>query len=70
MIELEEVERGPDELMPMTEQMARSKSRRLFAYSRKLTHCVNCKKTWIGLQHKCPSCGSTSTLTLYDDYYT
>jgi anaerobic ribonucleoside-triphosphate reductase len=70
MIELGEVEPGPDELSSMTEQMARTKSRRLFAYSRKLTYCANCKKTWNGIQHKCPSCGSTSTLTLYDDYYT
>ena len=70
MIELEEVERGPDELMSITEQIARSKSTRLFAYSRKLTYCANCKRTWVGIQHKCPSCASTSMLTLYDDYYT
>jgi anaerobic ribonucleoside-triphosphate reductase len=70
MIALGEVERTPDELMVMTEHIAGSKSRSLFAYSRKLTYCANCKKTWIGTQHKCPACGSTGTLTLYDDYYT
>jgi ribonucleoside-triphosphate reductase len=70
IIELGEVERRPDELTSMTEQTAESKSVGLFAYSRKLTYCANCKKTWIGRQHKCPSCGSTGTLTLYDDYYT
>jgi ribonucleoside-triphosphate reductase len=69
MIELGEVERGPEELMAMTEQMTGSKSRGFFAYSRKLTYCANCKKTWVGVQHKCPSCGSTGTLTLYDDYH-
>jgi anaerobic ribonucleoside-triphosphate reductase len=70
VIELGEVERGPDELMSMTEMVAGSKSRSFFAYSRKLTYCANCKRTWVGMQHKCPSCGSTGALTLYDDYCT
>jgi ribonucleoside-triphosphate reductase len=70
MIELGDVERRPDELMSMTEQVVGSKSRELFTYGRKLTYCGNCKKTWIGMQHKCPSCGSTGSLTFYDAYYT
>lgn len=68
IIELGDVERRPDELMLLTEQIAESHALGFFAYGRKLTYCRNCKKSWIGMQHKCPSCGSTGALTVYDPF--
>jgi len=63
VIDLGEVERKPDELLPLTKQMFEVYNLEFLIYNRKLTYCVNCKRSWFGLLHKCPSCEATSTLT-------
>ena len=63
VIELGEAEHKPDELMSLTKQIFESYKMGFLTYNRKLTYCVNCKKSWFGLLHKCPSCEATSTLT-------
>jgi anaerobic ribonucleoside-triphosphate reductase len=68
VIELEGTEHGSDELMSLTKQFAGDLAFEFFTYDRKLTYCSNCKKTWVGLLHKCPSCGATGTLTFYDRF--
>jgi ribonucleoside-triphosphate reductase len=68
VIELEDTEHESDELMSQTKQVARDPASEFFTYDRKLTYCSNCKKTWVGLLHKCPSCGATGTLTFYDRF--
>jgi len=40
----------------------------LFTYHRVITYCDNCRKSWFGALHKCPSCGSMSTLTTFDRF--
>jgi anaerobic ribonucleoside-triphosphate reductase len=39
-----------------------------FTYNRKITYCSNCKKSWFGTLHKCPSCGAMSTLVKFDRF--
>jgi len=68
VIDLGEFECKPDELMSITRQLVESHSLEFFTYNRKLTYCANCKKSWFGLLHKCPSCGATGTLTLFDRF--
>jgi ribonucleoside-triphosphate reductase len=68
VIELGEAEHKPDDLMSLTKQIFESYNLGFLTYNRKLTYCVNCKKSWFGLLHKCPSCGSIGTLTVFDRF--
>jgi anaerobic ribonucleoside-triphosphate reductase len=63
VIDLGEVEHKPDELMSLTKQIFEVYNMEFLTYNRKLTYCINCKKSWFGFLHKCPSCEATSTLT-------
>jgi anaerobic ribonucleoside-triphosphate reductase len=68
VIELEEGESKVEELMSLTKHVTEDIGLGFFTYDRKLTYCANCKKSWSGLLHKCPTCGATSTLTVYDRF--
>jgi len=63
MVELGEGEYKPEDLLSMTKRFVETYGVELFTYNRNLTYCTNCKRSWFGLLHKCPSCGSTSTLS-------
>jgi len=68
VIESEGTEHQPNELMSLTKQVAEDPRSEFFTYDRKLTYCSNCEESWVGLLHKCPSCGATGTLTFYDRF--
>jgi anaerobic ribonucleoside-triphosphate reductase len=68
IIELEEKQYTPEELMGMTKQLVEKQSVEFFTYNRRITYCANCKKSWFGVLHKCPSCGSMSTLIKFDRF--
>jgi ribonucleoside-triphosphate reductase len=68
VIELGESEYKPDELVAVTKQLVEDNRAELFTYSRRLTYCVNCKKTWPSLLGKCPSCGAVGTLVFFDRF--
>jgi len=68
VIELEEAEHKADELMALSKQLFENYDVEFLTYNCKITYCVNCKKSWIGFLHKCPSCGSIGTLTVFDRY--
>ena len=68
IIELENCDCKPEELMKFTERMVENQSLEFFTYNRIITYCDNCKKSWVGVLHKCPSCGSMSTLTTFDRF--
>jgi anaerobic ribonucleoside-triphosphate reductase len=70
VVELGESETKTDELLEMTRQLFEKHNAEFLTYNRKLTFCVNCKRSWIGLLHKCPLCGSVGTLTVFDRYAT
>jgi len=63
IVELGEGEHKPEDLLPMTRRFVEKCGIEFFTYNRNLTYCTNCKRSWFGLLHKCPSCGSTSTLS-------
>jgi len=68
IIELGEGEQKPEELLPLTKQVVEKHNIEFFTYSRSLTYCANCKRSWFGPLHKCPSCGAVSTLTAFDRF--
>jgi len=67
-IELEETEQKSEELLALTKHVFEAYRIQFLTYNRKLTYCVNCKKSWVGSLHKCPSCGSTGTLAVFDRF--
>ena len=68
IIELEDKEYKPEELLNLTRQLVEKKAVEFFTYNRRITYCANCKKSWFGVLHKCPSCGSMSTLVAFDRF--
>jgi ribonucleoside-triphosphate reductase len=68
VVDLGESKHEPEELMAMTKKLTESHNIDLFAYDRKLTYCVSCRKSWFGLLHKCPSCGAVGTLAFFDRF--
>ena len=69
VIELEETF-DPDKLLSLTNRLLAENMAEFFSYSRKLTYCTNCKRSWLSLLHKCPSCGSVNTLTFFNRFAT
>jgi anaerobic ribonucleoside-triphosphate reductase len=68
IIELEDAVYKPEDLMKLTEHLVGHGYLEFFTYHRIVTYCDNCKKSWFGVLHKCPSCGSMSTLTTFDRF--
>jgi anaerobic ribonucleoside-triphosphate reductase len=68
IIELEDAVYKPEDLMKLTEHLVTHGYLEFFTYHRIVTYCDNCRKSWFGVLHKCPSCGSMSTLTTFDRF--
>jgi ribonucleoside-triphosphate reductase (formate) len=68
IIELEENEYQPEQLLKLTEHLIKNEFIEFFTYNRIATYCDSCKKSWFGAVHKCPSCGSIGTLTTFDRF--
>jgi anaerobic ribonucleoside-triphosphate reductase len=68
IIELEGAEYKPEALMELTTRLMENQILEFFTYNRLISFCDNCKKNWFGTLHKCPSCGSMSTLTTFDRF--
>ncbi len=68
IIELEDAQYTPEALMNLTQRLMENQSIEFFTYNRLVSFCDNCKKNWFGTLHKCPSCGSMSTLTTFDRF--
>ena len=68
IIELEGAEYKPEALLELTNRLVGNQILEFFTYNRLISFCDNCKKNWFGTLHKCPSCGSMSTLTTFDRF--
>lgn len=69
IIELDTLEVSPETLLDLTRRLVEAhQPLDLFTYNRVVTYCRNCKKTWFGTLHKCPACGSMSTLAVFDRF--
>jgi anaerobic ribonucleoside-triphosphate reductase len=68
IIELEGTEFKPEALMDFTKRLIENQCLEFFTYNRIISFCDNCKKSWFGTLHKCPSCGSMSALATFDRF--
>jgi ribonucleoside-triphosphate reductase len=68
IIELWATEFKPEALMDLTKRLIENQSLDFFTYNRIISFCENCKKSWLGTLHKCPSCGSMSNLATFDRF--
>ncbi len=68
VIDLGETEFRPDALLSLTKEIVDVGNVNLFTYNRRLTHCLNCRRSWFGLLHKCPSCAATGSLAFFDPF--
>ncbi|MGD0203272.1 MAG: anaerobic ribonucleoside-triphosphate reductase [Candidatus Bathyarchaeia archaeon] len=68
IIDLEGAEFKPEALMDLTQRLIENQSLEFFTYNRIISFCDNCKKSWLGTLHKCPSCGSMSNLVTFDRF--
>jgi anaerobic ribonucleoside-triphosphate reductase len=68
IIELKDAVYNIEDLIKLTEHLFKNHYLTFFSYNRIVTYCNNCKKSWFGVLHKCPSCGSMSTLATFDRF--
>ena len=68
IIELENSEYKPEELLSLTNQLVEKQTTEFLTYNRKVSYCSNCKKSYFGILNKCPSCGAISSLTFFDRF--
>jgi anaerobic ribonucleoside-triphosphate reductase len=68
IIELDDVEYQPEQLLNLTVHLIKNDALEFFTYNRLATYCDSCRKSWFGALHKCPSCGSMGTLTTFDRF--
>ena len=68
VLELGEAEHNVEALLSFTRKLAEGYGVSLFTYNRNLTYCSQCRKSMFGVLHKCPSCGSVGTLTVFRRY--
>jgi ribonucleoside-triphosphate reductase (formate) len=68
IVELDGFEVKPEALMDLTRRLIENQSLEFFTYNRIISYCDNCKKSWFGTVHKCPSCGSMSALSTFDRF--
>jgi len=64
LIELEEPERSPEALLKISRHICQT-SIAAFAYTRSYGYCLNCKKSFGGLQKKCPECKTVKNFLGY-----
>lgn len=65
VITLKEPEQRPEDLLACTERVCQSSGIGFFTYTRDLTYCVHCQRSFGGILQKCPRCKSSNTLTHY-----
>ena len=68
VLELESSEFEPEALMGLSRQIIESNASEFFTYNLLMSYCDSCRKNYQGILHKCPKCGSMSTLTTFDRF--
>ncbi len=69
IIDVNGSESKPEDLMKLSLSLIENHGTEFFTYNRAVTYCSNCKKSWFGNLHKCPSCGSMGTLVEFERFY-
>lgn len=62
LLQLDDSEKDPNELLSLTRYIIKSFEVGLYTYSRNLTYCANCRKTFLGTLPNCTACGSINRI--------
>jgi len=68
IVELQGPKYKPEDLMTLTNQFIEKENIEFLTYNRRTSYCSNCQKSYPGVLHKCPSCGTISSLILFDRF--
>jgi anaerobic ribonucleoside-triphosphate reductase len=68
ILDLGDTQFKPEPLMELTRHLIENPIFEFFTYNRITSFCDNCKNSWYGTLHKCPSCGSMSKLATFDRF--
>ncbi len=68
ILDLGDAQFKPESLMELTRHLIENPIFEFFTYNRIISFCDNCKNSWYGTLHKCPSCGSMSKLATFDRF--
>ncbi len=68
ILDLGDTQFKPEPLMELTRHLIENPIFEFFTYNRIISFCDNCKNSWFGTLHKCPSCGSMSKLATFDRF--
>jgi ribonucleoside-triphosphate reductase (formate) len=68
ILELDDAEIKPETLMELTRQIIELGAAEFFTYNRVVSYCENCRRNYQGTLHKCPTCGSMSSLATFDRF--
>jgi ribonucleoside-triphosphate reductase (formate) len=70
IVEIGESQFSSEALMDLTRRLIETQPLEFFTYNRAISYCNNCKKSSYGILYKCQTCGSISTLTVFDRFNT
>jgi len=65
LLPLPDREKRPEELLSTTKQVLKAGKVGFYAYTRDLSYCTHCRKTFYGILHKCPNCESVKGLVRF-----
>lgn len=65
VLQLSNFKQDPEELLTVTKRLTTAYEVGLYTFNRNFTYCRRCCKTFHNQPLKCPSCGSTNSLTHY-----
>ncbi len=68
IVELGELDVKPEDLAKLTQNLMENHKVEFLTFNRAVTFCQNCRKSWIGSLHKCPSCSSIGSIVPFDRY--
>ncbi len=68
IVDMNGTDNKPEDIMKFSLNLIESRKAEFFTYNSAVTYCSNCKKSWFGKLHKCPSCGSMGTLVEFDRF--
>ena len=68
VLELPEKESNCKKLLNFTKKIVNNNWIEFFTYNRQISFCENCQKNWQEKIQKCPSCGSLSTMKMFDRF--
>ena len=65
VLDITDSEQEPNELLKATKRIIQNLDIRFYTYTRNLTYCRGCRKTFHGILQRCPLCNSVNQLVYF-----